>query len=38
MRAIKRGKFVLRNRKAQAREEKRVALAVDEKMNFPAFS
>ncbi len=38
MRAIKRGKSVLRNRKAQAREEKRVALAVDEMMDFPAFS
>ncbi len=38
MRAIKRGKSVLRNRKAQAREEKRVAMAVDEMMDFPTFS
>ncbi len=38
LRAIRRGKSVLRNRNAQAREEKRVALAVDEKMHFPAFS
>jgi hypothetical protein len=38
MRAIRRGKSVLRNRKAQAREEKRVALAVDEMMNYPAFT
>jgi hypothetical protein len=36
--AIRRGKSVLRNRKAQAREKKRVALVVDEKMDFPAFS
>jgi hypothetical protein len=38
MRALKRGKSVLRNRKAEAREEKRVALALDEMMDFPAFS
>jgi hypothetical protein len=42
VRAIKRGKSVLRNRnrnrKAQAREEKRVALAVDSMMDFPTFS
>ncbi len=37
-RAIRRGKSVLRNRKAQAREEKRVALAVDSMMDFPTFS
>ncbi len=31
-------KSVLRNRKAEAREEKRQALAVDEMMDFPTFS
>jgi hypothetical protein len=38
VRGIKRGKSVLRNRRAEAREEKRVALAVDDMMDFPAFS
>ncbi len=38
MRAIKRGKSILRNRKAQAREEKRVSLGVDSMMDFPTFS
>jgi phage pi2 protein 07 len=37
VRAIKRGKCVLRNRQAQKREEKRVQDAVDDMMNFPKF-
>ena len=37
VRAIKRGKFVVRNRQAQKREEKRVQVAVDEMMHFPRF-
>ena len=38
MRAIRRGKSVLRWRKAEAREKKRVALTVDDMMDFPTFS
>lgn len=37
IRAIRRGKSVLRNRHAQKREEKRVQTAVDDMMQFPKF-
>lgn len=37
VRAIKRGKSVLRNRHSQKREEKRIQIAVDEMMHFPKF-
>ena len=37
VRAIKRGKSVLRNRQARKREEKRAQTTVDEMMQFPKF-
>ena len=37
LRAIKRGKSVLRNRQTRKREEKRTQTVVDERMEFPKF-